>query len=79
MSVESAGHERVVVSYVARTTSVRGTRFEVSHDERGFKPGVFDAQSIGTVPMARLVRRVGVIDRPTMAAVEQSVRAWLSL
>lgn len=77
MSVEPTADERVVVTYVARTTSVRGTRFEVPHEARGFKPGAFDAQSIGTVPTARLVRRIGVLDDDTMACVQTALRAWL--
>lgn len=79
MSVEPVADERVVVTYVARTTSVRGTRFEVMHRGRGFKLGVLDAQSVGTVPMARLLRRIGVVDDATMGAVENAVRAWLRL
>ena len=79
MSVPPTADERVVVSYVARTTSVRGTRFEVTHSARGFKPGAFDAQSIGTVPTVRLVKRIGVLDAETMGRVQTAVRAWLQM
>ena len=79
LSVEPAADERVVVTYVARTTSVRGTRFEVPHEARGFEPGVFDAQSIGTIPVARLIRRVGVTDDATLSGVLRAVRSWLQL
>ena len=79
LSVEPIADERVVVTYVARTTSVRGTRFEVPHEARGFEPGAFDAQSIGTVPTARLLRRIGVVGDDTMDGVLRAVRAWLQL
>ena len=79
LSVEPADHERAIVSYVPRTTAVRGTRFEVDHRAPGFDPGAFDAQGIGGIPHARLVRRLAAVDAPTLARVEQAVRAWLGL
>ena len=50
LSVDFLDHERAVVTYVPRTTSRRGTRFEVPHQARGFEAGGFDAQGLGTVP-----------------------------
>ena len=79
LSVTPTEEERVVVTYVARTTSVRGTRFEVTHEARGFKPGAFDAQSLGTVPIPTLIRKIGVIDEDTLGRVEDAVRAWLNI
>jgi mRNA-degrading endonuclease toxin of MazEF toxin-antitoxin module len=69
----------VVITYVARTTSLRGTRFESAHEERNFKPGAFDAQSIGTVPVAKLIEKIGVVDSALLTRVETAVRAWLQL
>jgi mRNA interferase MazF len=79
MSVEPTGDERVVVTYIARTTSIRGTQFEVAREAPGFLPGVFDAQSIGTVPAARLVKKIGAVDPGTMENVESALRSWLRL
>jgi mRNA interferase MazF len=79
LSVAYEGHERAVVTYVPRTTSVRHTRFEVPHQAHGFEPGVFDAQGIGGVPDIRLVRKLGVLPPATMAEVENAVKAWLAL
>jgi mRNA-degrading endonuclease toxin of MazEF toxin-antitoxin module len=58
LSVQYQDHERALVTYVSRTTSLRSSRFEVAHVGRGFLPGAFDAQSIGTVPSVKLVRRI---------------------
>ena len=58
MSIAFLDHERAVVSYVPRTTSVRNTRFEVEHLGRGFQPGVFDAQGIDSVPAVKLLRNL---------------------
>lgn len=79
LSVPVLDHERALVAYVPRTTSVRKTRFEVAHAAPGFLPGVFDAQGVGTIPAAKLVRKIGNLDARTLAAVEESVRQWLGL
>ena len=47
LSISFLDHERAVITYVPRTTSVRNTRFEVAHQMRGLDPGAFDAQGIG--------------------------------
>jgi len=79
LSVEYLEHERALVTYVPRTTAIRNTRFEVPHRSRGFKPGAFDAQSIGTMPSAKLVRRIATLDGGILAQVEETVRSWLAL
>lgn len=79
LSVEYMDHERALITYVPRTTSLRQSRFEVRHEARGFLPGAFDAQSIGTIPVPRLMRRIDSLDGRTLAAVEDAVRAWLAI
>lgn len=79
LSVPCLDHERALITYVPRTKSMRETRFEVSHQARGFDAGAFDAQGIGTIPAAKLVRRIAALDVATLAKVEATVRAWLAL
>jgi mRNA interferase MazF len=79
LSVPPLEEERALVSYVPRTTAVRRTRFEVPHTARNFLPGVFDAQSLGTVPAVKLVRKLGILDSGTMNLVEAAVCRWLGL
>jgi mRNA interferase MazF len=79
LSVAYDDIERAVVTFVPRTTALRGTRFEVPHVGRGFDAGGFDAQGLATAPVAHLVRRLGVIDGPTLAQIEDAVRRWLGL
>jgi hypothetical protein len=43
LSVDYRSEERAVVTYVLRTTSVRGTQYEVPHSSRGMQEGAFDA------------------------------------
>ena len=79
LSIAYLDHERAIFTYVPRTLSLRGTRFEVFHRARGFEPGSFDVQGIGGIPPVRLIRRLGRIDAVTLGKVEQALRAWLSL
>jgi len=79
LSVAYLDHERALITYVPRTTSLRKTRFEVAHEARGFDPGAFDAQSIGTMPAAKLVRHIATLDAGTLAQVGNAVRSWLAL
>ncbi len=79
LSVAYDDRERAVVTYVPRTTVLRGTRFEVPHKVRGFDPGGFDAQGIAGIPSVQLVRRLGSVDDATLGRVEAAVKAWLGL
>jgi mRNA interferase MazF len=79
VSVDYLDHERALVAYVPRTTSLRGSRFEVPHQAQGFLPGAFDVQSLGSVPVVKLVRRIGKLDAAMMAKVETTIRLWLGL
>ncbi|HSH39899.1 MAG TPA: type II toxin-antitoxin system PemK/MazF family toxin [Chthoniobacterales bacterium] len=77
LSVPFRDDEKAVVTYVARTTRVSGGRFEVKHESPNFLPGVFDAQNLGTVPVAKLTRFLGYLPGEQLAAVETAVKAWL--
>lgn len=79
LSVAYRDDERAVVTYVLRTTSVRGTCYEVPHQARGMLEGAFDAQGIASIPDVKLERRLGIVDSATLAKVEQAVRSWLAL
>jgi mRNA interferase MazF len=51
----------------------------VAHQARGFDPGGFDVQGLGSVPNAKLMRRLGLLDASTLTQVEAAVKAWLGL
>jgi lysophospholipase L1-like esterase len=57
----------------------RQSRFEVEIKTRFLKPGVFDAQSLVTIPHAKLIRRLGKLSQNQLAEVEAAVRRWLGL
>ena len=79
LSVPVEDDERVIATVVPRTTSVRGTRFEVPSNVRWLKNGVFDAQGVGTYPTVKLTRRLGALPTQKLTEVEAAVRRWLGL
>lgn len=79
LSIDYLDHERAVVAYVSRTTALRQTRFEILHQARGFDPGAFDAQGIGSVPVVKLERRLGNVEPALLQQVEAAVKQWLAL
>src|SRR5207302_5971521 len=77
LSVQFRDNEKAVVTYVARSTQRRGGRFEVEHQAPHFLPGASDAQNIGTVPIAELIRYLGRLPNDKFSQVERAVRLWL--
>ncbi|PWU12485.1 MAG: hypothetical protein C5B50_21340 [Verrucomicrobia bacterium] len=62
LSINFLEHERAVVTYIPRTLSLRSTRFEIAHQMKGLETGAFDVQGIGSVPTAKLERRLGTVE-----------------
>ena len=77
LSVAFRDDEKAVVTYVARSTQMRGGRFEVKHVAPHFLPGVFDAQNLGTVPVSKLERLLTRLPADKLAEVEAAVQLWL--
>lgn len=78
-SVPVQDTDRSLVTLVPHTTSPRGSRFEVQVATKFLKPGAFDAQGLVTVPLARLVRRLGLLSESQLEQVADGVRAWLGM
>ena len=72
-------NDRVLVTLVPHTTSVRESRFEVRSNVRFLKPGAFDIQSLLTIPAAKLLRRLGTLPGEQMEAVDTAMMTWLGL
>src|SRR5437660_1786822 len=59
LSIPTDPQDRVLVTLVPHTTSVRGTQFEVAVQAKFIHHGgVFDAQQVVTVPQVKLVRKL---------------------
>jgi mRNA interferase MazF len=79
LSVSTDPQDRVLVTVIAHTTSLQGTRFEVNVNAPFLKAGGFDTQQVLTVPQVKLVRRLGDLTADQLALVEEAVRHWLGL
>jgi mRNA interferase MazF len=69
--------ERALTTVVPHTTSLRGSKFEVSIPVRFLKPGGFDAQNLTTISQSKLIRRLGALPPAEFERVAQAVRDWL--
>ena len=78
-SVEAEDTDRALTTVVSHTTSVRGTRLEVSLNVRFLKQGAFDAQNIISVSHAKFVRKLGSLTDEQMEQVEDAEKYWLDL
>jgi mRNA interferase MazF len=79
LSVPAGDEDRALVTLVPHTTSLRGSRFEVPTPTRFLRPGAFNAQSLVTIPDAKLLRRLGSLTTPQMSDIEAAVCRWLGL
>jgi mRNA interferase MazF len=77
LSIPFADNDRAVVSVVFHTTALRGSQFEVKIQVPFLKQGAFVAQSIATYPIARAIRKLGVLNTTELAQIEAAVFKWL--
>ena len=77
ISIPPKDQERVLVTLVPHTTSMRGTRFEIALPKTFLRVGAFDCQGLVTVPHARLIRRLGHLTESELKRVEEGIRHWL--
>lgn len=79
LSVPPGDADRALVTLVPHTTSARGSRFEVTLTVPFLRSGAFDAQSLVTIPLAKLIRRLGRLHPIQLSQVVVGVRNWLGL
>lgn len=79
LSVPADDEDRALATLVPHTTSVRGSRFEVNLKVRFLREGAFDAQSLVTIPHARLIRKLGSLTNDQLVEVVRRVSLWLGL
>jgi mRNA interferase MazF len=79
LSIPVLDEDRALATVVAHTTSARSSRFEVNANVKFLRPGVFDAQNLVTIPLAKLIRKLGALAPEQLTAVEITVRFWLGL
>lgn len=79
LSIPAADEDRALATLVPHTTSVRGSRFEVEVKVKFLRAGAFDAQNLVTLPHAKLIRKLGILQPTQLVSVEDIVRLWLGL
>ena len=79
LSIPFQDEDRALVTVVPHTTSPRNSRFEIQLKTRFLRSGVFDAQSLVTIPRVKLLRKLGSLSAEQLSAVENSIRLWLGL
>ncbi|MDZ7289490.1 MAG: type II toxin-antitoxin system PemK/MazF family toxin [candidate division KSB1 bacterium] len=79
LSVPYQDEDRALVTVVPHTTSPRNSRFEVNIKARFLRSGVFDTQSLVTIPRVKLLRKPGTLSSDQLVSIEKSVRLWLGL
>src|SRR5687768_15334274 len=77
LSIIADDDDRAIVTVIPHTTSLRGTRFEVTVKKRFLRPGGFDAQNPITVPHAKCIQLLGTLNEAELALVEDRVKLWL--
>ena len=79
LSVPFADTDRVLLTIVAHSTSLRGSPFEVAVPLPFLREGAFVAQSIITMPAKHALRRLGSLKPQELELIEEGVRRWLGL
>ncbi|HEV8344565.1 MAG TPA: type II toxin-antitoxin system PemK/MazF family toxin [Candidatus Binatia bacterium] len=72
---------RALAIYVPLTTQYRGSRYEIELGRVRFlnEPSVANVQGIGSIPVIRLQRRLGLLSTEIVARIKQAVRFALDL
>ena len=79
ISIGATEQDRALATLVPHTTSARNSRFEVKLKVSFLREGAFDAQSLVTIPHAKLIRKIGTLPVAQLAEVERAVAKWLGL
>jgi mRNA interferase MazF len=79
VSVPFSENERTLCIVVPHTTSLRGTRFEVSVRHPALSGGAFDVQQMAAVQSVRFIQRLGTLKEEQMSLVEQALVRVLGL
>ena len=79
ISIPALDQDRALSTLVPHTTSSRGSRFEVDVKTRFLRQGAFDTQNLVTIPLAKLIRKLGSLSAEQLVLIENRPRFWLGL
>ena len=79
LNIDCADDDRLLITVISHSTSLRGSSFEIPVPVPFLKPGAFVVQSVPTIPAKWALRRLGQLSPELLAPVEDGVRRWLGL
>jgi mRNA interferase MazF len=79
VSVPFLDNERTLCIVVPHTTSLRGTRFEVSVLHPALSGGAFDVQQTAAIQAVKFIQRLGTLNAEQMSAIERALSQVLGL
>jgi mRNA interferase MazF len=79
ISIPVKDEDRALVTLIAHTTKLRGSRFEVNVQARFLREGGFDTQNLVTIPYVKLIRKLGTLSADQLSLVEDVLQRWLGL
>ena len=79
VSVPFLDHELTLCIVVPHTTSLIGTRFEVTIKHSALREGAFDVQQTAAVQAMKFVRRLGALNAEQMRVLEEALSQVLGL
>jgi len=77
VSVAYGDHDRALITVIPHTTSLRGSRYEISVPVPFLKQGAFLVQNVATYPVVRAVRRLGAVRGEQLDDVIAGMLRWL--
>jgi mRNA interferase MazF len=79
LSGACAPDDRDLITVIPHTTSLRGSRFEISVPMPFLKTGAFLAQSPATVPSPRALKLLGRLRLDDVQRIEDALLDWLEI
>ena len=79
MSVGYGEDDRVLVTVISHTTSIRGSNYEVDVKASFLKEGAFLTQSIMSIHPKYALKRLGKLNDDQLALVEKNLLCWLGI
>jgi mRNA interferase MazF len=79
VSVPYADADYALVCVIPRTTTPRGSQFEVNLQVSGLQPGAFNLQGMLAVPTAKILRQLATLDTNQMRQIEAALKKWLGI
>jgi mRNA interferase MazF len=72
-------NDRVIITVIPHTTTLRGSRFEINIPLAFLKPGAFLVQSPATLPSVRALKHLGRMTEPQLRSIEDGLLEWLKI